>query len=182
METEQECCQNTCGFYLGTTCPKCNKPFRSVIQEPKQETTLEEAGLKHCDILDKFPALINPLFSFKEGAKWQQENTNINALNFEIEALKKEIKVLKHQQEQDKKMYSEEEMLKMLHKFGFDYTYNYKGEKTIYKWIPEWFEEKDFVVILKPVSDTLMIVTAFYVEELKKDDFEWDYKTYRESL
>jgi hypothetical protein len=37
--------------------------------------------------------------------------------------------------------YSEEEMLKMLHKFGFDYTYNYKGEKTIYEWIPEWFEE-----------------------------------------
>jgi hypothetical protein len=32
-------------------------------------------------------------------------------------------------------------MLKMLHKFGFDYTYNYKGEKTIYEWIPEWFEE-----------------------------------------
>jgi hypothetical protein len=29
----------------------------------------------------------------------------------------------------------------MLHKFGFDYTYNYKGEKTIYEWIPEWFEE-----------------------------------------
>lgn len=39
------------------------------------------------------------------------------------------------------KIYSEEEMLKMLHKFGFDYTYNYKGEKTIYEWIPEWFEE-----------------------------------------
>jgi hypothetical protein len=44
-------------------------------------------------------------------------------------------------QEQDKNLYSEEEMLKMLHKFGFDYTYNYKGEKTIYEWIPEWFEE-----------------------------------------
>jgi hypothetical protein len=39
------------------------------------------------------------------------------------------------------KGYSEEEMLKMLHKFGFDYTYNYRGEKTIYEWIPEWFEE-----------------------------------------
>jgi hypothetical protein len=50
-------------------------------------------------------------------------------------------KLLRLQQEQDKKMYSEEEMLKMLHKFGFDYTYNYKGEKTIYEWIPEWFEE-----------------------------------------
>ena len=39
----------------------------------KNKETLEEAGLKHCDILDKFPALINPLFSFKEGAKWMQE-------------------------------------------------------------------------------------------------------------
>jgi hypothetical protein len=37
----------------------------------------------------------------------KQENTNINALNFEIDALKKEIKVLKHQKEQ---MYSEEEV------------------------------------------------------------------------
>lgn len=43
--------------------------------------------------------------------------------------------------QQDKNKYSEEEMLKLLHKFGFDYTYNYKGEKTIYEWIPEWFEE-----------------------------------------
>jgi len=45
-----------------------------------------------------------------------------------------------------------------------------------------WFEEKDFVVILKPVTEKLMIVTAFYVEDLKKKDFEWNYKTYRESL
>jgi hypothetical protein len=37
--------------------------------------------------------------------------------------------------------YSEKEMLVMLHKFGFDYTYNYGGGKTIYEWIPEWFEE-----------------------------------------
>jgi len=49
---------------------------------------------------------------FEQGAKWQQ-----------------------------KQMYSEEDMLKILHKFGFDYTYNYKGEKTIYEWIPEWFQE-----------------------------------------
>jgi hypothetical protein len=48
---------------------------------------------------------------------------------------------LEWQQKQDKNKYNEEEMLKMLHKFGFDYTYNYKGEKTIYEWIPEWFEE-----------------------------------------
>ena len=31
--------------------------------------------------------------------------------------------------------------LEMVHKFAFDYTYNYRGEKTIYEWIPEWFEE-----------------------------------------
>lgn len=37
--------------------------------------------------------------------------------------------------------YSDEELLKILQKFGFDYTYNYKGEKTIYEWIPEWFQE-----------------------------------------
>lgn len=43
--------------------------------------------------------------------------------------------------QQQQQGYSEEEMLKMLHKFGFDYTYNYRGEKTIYEWIPEWFEE-----------------------------------------
>lgn len=45
-----------------------------------------------------------------------------------------------------------------------------------------WFEEKDFVVILKPVSEKLMIVTAFYVGKLKKKDFEWEYENYRKSL
>ena len=71
------------------------------------QETLEEAALKHCDMFDKFPALINTLFSFKEGAKWQQDNSNINALNFEIDALKKQIELLKYQQE---RMYSEEDM------------------------------------------------------------------------
>jgi hypothetical protein len=56
-------------------------------------------------------------------------------------AKSKALELAKWQQEQDKNKYGEEEMLKMLHKFGFDYTYNYKGEKTIYEWIPEWFEE-----------------------------------------
>jgi hypothetical protein len=37
-EPKQECCQDVSGFYLGTTCPKCNTPFRSVIQEPNQKT------------------------------------------------------------------------------------------------------------------------------------------------
>lgn len=35
------CCQDVNGFYLGTTCPKCNKPFRSIIEESKQETSEE---------------------------------------------------------------------------------------------------------------------------------------------
>jgi len=43
--------------------------------------------------------------------------------------------------ELEAKEIEEKNLLEMLHKFGFDYTYNYKGEKTIYEWIPEWFEE-----------------------------------------
>jgi hypothetical protein len=39
--------------------------------------------------------------------KWQAENFNVNALNFEIDALKRLVKVLEHQQE---KSYSEEDM------------------------------------------------------------------------
>lgn len=42
--------------------------------------------------------------------------------------------------EQAKEM-EEKNLLEMLHKFGFDYTYNYRGEKTIYEWIAEWFKE-----------------------------------------
>jgi hypothetical protein len=42
--------------------------------------------------------------------------------------------------EQAKEM-EKNNLLDMLHKFAFDYTYNYRGEKTIYEWIPEWFEE-----------------------------------------
>lgn len=32
--TESVCdnCEPVSGFYLGTTCPKCNKPFRSIKQ------------------------------------------------------------------------------------------------------------------------------------------------------
>ena len=50
--------------------------------------------------------------------------------------------------EQAKEM-QEKQLLKMLHKFGFDYTYNYRGEKTIYEWIPEWFEEQKRLEQLK---------------------------------
>jgi hypothetical protein len=91
--------------------PIINGSYGCTIETEKQET-LEE-------FINSQPYYGSCTHEYKEGielgAKWQQE--------------------------QDKKMYSEEEMLKMLHKFGFDYTYNYKGEKTIYEWIPEWFEE-----------------------------------------
>ena len=50
--------------------------------------------------------------------------------------------------EQAKEM-QEKQLLEMLHKFGFDYTYNYRGEKTIYEWIPEWFEEQKRLEQLK---------------------------------
>lgn len=60
-----------------------------------------------------------------------------NESNDRARKILSEIKSLPTQE----RMYSEEEMLKILHKFGFDYTYNYRGEKTIYEWIPEWFEE-----------------------------------------
>lgn len=60
-----------------------------------------------------------------------------NGYSNALERLYQKAKEIEKQQQG----YSEEEMLKMLHKFGFDYTYNYKGEKTIYEWIPEWFGE-----------------------------------------
>lgn len=28
----EQCCSPTDGFYLGTTCPHCNKPFRKYIK------------------------------------------------------------------------------------------------------------------------------------------------------
>lgn len=28
----EQCCSPTDGFYLGTTCPHCNKPFRKDIR------------------------------------------------------------------------------------------------------------------------------------------------------
>jgi hypothetical protein len=112
MKQEQECCQEVSGGYLGTTCPKCNKPFRSVIQEPKQET-LEEVAYKIFSTMPSEISTSTAKYKALELAKWQQEQAK------EIE---------------------EKNLLEMLHKFGFDYTYNYKGEKTIYEWIPEWFE------------------------------------------
>jgi hypothetical protein len=83
-EPKQECCQDVSGFYLGTTCSKCNTPFRSVIQEPKQET-IEEA--------------IDRIFLYQPG----DMSKGI--------AKKKAIELAKWQAE---RMYSEEEVLAML--------------------------------------------------------------------
>jgi deoxycytidine triphosphate deaminase len=33
VDSEAECCEEPKGFYLGTTCPKCSKPFRSVNKD-----------------------------------------------------------------------------------------------------------------------------------------------------
>jgi hypothetical protein len=70
-------------------------------EEPKQKT-LEEAAANLAD-----PNLCKT-DNWIAGAKWQQENTNVNALNFEIDSLKRQVEALKHQKEQ---MYSEEEFL-----------------------------------------------------------------------
>lgn len=78
-EPKQECCQDVSGFYLGTTCSKCNKPFRSIIQEPKQET-LEEF-IDKVDTPDNFDQ-----FTFEEGirvgVKWQQNRSYSEAIEF----------------------------------------------------------------------------------------------------
>jgi hypothetical protein len=82
------------------------------------KTELEEAAEKYIrnDASEEariaIPLLVNKCvehFShiFIAGAKWEQENSNVNALHFEIDALKRLVKVLEHQQE---RMYSEEDM------------------------------------------------------------------------
>jgi hypothetical protein len=67
--------------------------------------TLEEAAVRYSSISFNRQDLYD---GFIDGAKWQAENSNINALHFEIDALKREIEILKHQQE---RMYSEEDMI-----------------------------------------------------------------------
>ena len=68
------------------------------------------------------------------------QNLNISAANKILELGHGNAGHVEFLFEQAKEI-EEKNLLEMLHKFGFDYTYNYKGEKTIYEWIPEWFEE-----------------------------------------
>jgi len=72
-------------------------------------------------------------------SKWQQENTNINALNFEIDALKKEIKVLKHQQDQDNNKFSDEDIIKIL--IEYDYSSINECKLNSVGTIKKWFEK-----------------------------------------
>jgi hypothetical protein len=110
-QTKKQCDDECC-----VSAEDCHiKSSTGILSDSKQET-LEEAEQETLLQIANRKLMSNDWLNGAEfGAKWQQE--------------------------QDNKMYSEEEMLELLHKFGFDYTYNYKGEKTIYEWIPEWFEE-----------------------------------------
>ena len=44
------------------------------------------------------------LEALQKGVKWEQDNSNINALDFEIDSLKRNIKLLKYQQEEKNKI------------------------------------------------------------------------------
>jgi hypothetical protein len=79
---QEECCESVSGFYLGTTCPKCNQPFRSVIEKSKQEA-LEKVlaqklqELNNCDLhgLDEQSFQSGYSNGFVNGANWKQEKT-----------------------------------------------------------------------------------------------------------
>ncbi|MEI6882224.1 MAG: hypothetical protein WCK82_12955 [Bacteroidota bacterium] len=74
--------------------------------------------------------------SFIEGAKWEQENSNVNALHFEIDALKRLVKVLEHQQERS---YSEEEVVNLIEdwtKMAEGLNLNFPSGK-----FEKWFEQ-----------------------------------------
>lgn len=88
-------------------------------EQPKQEP-LEEVGMYQQELFNYLHDLgVTALQSEMQEIErivlgMQQENSNINALHFEIDALKREIKVFKHQQEQDKNKYSEEEVIQFV--------------------------------------------------------------------
>jgi hypothetical protein len=118
QETLEEPCVQCCGTgeiqkstnrkQSNFECDICNgRGYWDKVIEPKQET-LEEAAERYASHSLKEERQKDLKMGFIEGAKWQQENSNINALDFEIDALKREIKVLKHQQERS---YSEEEVI-----------------------------------------------------------------------
>jgi hypothetical protein len=81
---QENCCTPIGQIKRYVDCVGCDR-------KPKQET-LEEAGLQHCDMLDKFPELVNPLFTFKQGAKWQQERSYTDGIDLFIAEIKSEFK------------------------------------------------------------------------------------------
>ena len=58
-----------------------------------------------------------------------KKDSDLRLRGFDLDGIVEQAKEIEHKN-----------LLEMLHKFGFDYTYNYRGEKNIYEWIPEWFE------------------------------------------
>ena len=115
-----------------------------IKEEPKQET-LEEAAERlakiHCDVrvnTNTTEFQIQQLII--KGAKWEQENSNVNALHFEIDALKRLVKVLEHQQERS---YSEEEVYELLLKHQSAYRSAVRNTSPL-DWsfdIKQWFEQ-----------------------------------------
>jgi hypothetical protein len=104
-EPKQKCCQDVSGYYLGTICPKCNKPFRSVIQEPKQEKLEEVAEDFYYEQSKAYEDECEPMFDisrylvagFIDGAKWQQERMySEEEVNDLLEMLKRSIAEIIH--------------------------------------------------------------------------------------
>jgi hypothetical protein len=96
-------------------------------EEPKQET-LEEAAENESEYLADYEDKEMYQKGFIAGAKWEKENSNVNALHFEIDALKRLVKVLEHQQE---RTYSEEQVIELL-----EYT-----RENFYDTGTKWHEE-----------------------------------------
>jgi hypothetical protein len=104
------------------------------------QETLEEAAARHFnkeDLVEGVNIQYVLQCAFIEGAKYQAENSNVNALNFEIDALKRLVKVLEHQQE---KMYSEEDMI-AFHKWAYFKNRFEESDKTTKELLSEWVEQ-----------------------------------------
>ena len=97
--------------------------------------TLEKAAENESEYLSDYEDKDMYQRGFIAGAKWEKENSNVNALHFEIDALKREIEILKHQQE---RMYSEEDM-----RLSFETGRNFQltGEDN-FKELLEQFKKK----------------------------------------
>ena len=107
---------------------------------PKQET-LQEVGMYHQELFNYLHGELGAISLESEMQEIERivlKNYNINALNFEIDALKREIKALKHQKEQYKKMYSGEEVLKLVEDFEI-HLGNVKVENMLT--FKKWFEK-----------------------------------------